>query len=178
MPGSLHGEHATEPTSYCHLRMVLVFWVIWGHPHALCWPRTFPPYWGILEPGVLKLVGLQNLPLQAVTNPCNWPVPFCLPRRVAWIHQPQCSDYLQRLPIAWSLTGLETGSSSPKVLCCAGLQPWTIFGDGCMTTYDFLTASSSLIAFGHGWWSSSIFYLIFEEGCRCQCLPVGISGHS
>ena len=81
---------------------------------------------------------------------------FHLPRIVAGSHGPLCSDYTQRLPIALSIMGLETGSSSLKVLHCTDLQPWTFFSDGCVTTYDFLTASGFLIASSHGWQSNSI----------------------
>ena len=137
-------------------------------------PGRFLPTEEFLNLG-LTLVGIPNLPLQAVTNPCNWPMPFCLPRTEAWILQPWHSDYLQRLPIAWSATGLETGSSSLKVLCCIGPQPWTFFGDGCMTAYNFLTTSGSLITSGHSWWSGSIFLSYLQGGPQlptpaCRCL--------
>ena len=141
--------------------MVQAFPVTQGHPHILCWPTVVPPHLGILEPGGLTWAGIPNLLLWAVTNLCDLPAWFHLPRTVARSRWPQYLDCPQRLPVTLSVMGLETGFSywyggkMLGTLHCTNLQPWTFFSDGCMTVYDFLTTSDSPIANDHGWWSDS-----------------------
>ena len=59
------------------------------------------------------------------------------------------------LPIAMSVMGLETelsywhGVKMPGTLHCANLQPWTFFGNGCMTTFGSPIAYGSLITDNH-----------------------------